>query len=87
MATTRPMAPRSCPGLVRATYKPHSITGGIGFDGRQECFGAFEVQKVCIKLQKLDYYGTYHDRTSYVCSAETLGRTASRPPGPATLPG
>jgi hypothetical protein len=65
--------PWSCHGYA---YQPHSITGGIGFDGRQECFGAFDVQKVCIKLQELDYYGTYYDRTSYVCSAETVANLA-----------
>ncbi|WP_350274734.1 hypothetical protein [Kribbella sp. HUAS MG21] len=51
---------------------PHSITGGIGYDGYQDCVGNYDVQKVCVKLQELDYYGTYYDRTAYRCSAETV---------------
>ena len=67
--------PWSCHGYA---YQPHSITAGIGYDARQECFGAFDVQKVCVKLQELDYYATYYDRTAYNCSAQTVAGAAYR---------
>jgi hypothetical protein len=44
----------------------------IGYDGYMDCTGDFGSQKVCVKLQELDYYGTYYDRTGLSCNAGTV---------------
>ena len=65
----------ACSGTANT---PHSLSypPGVGFDARQTCSGAFGGQYVCVKLQYLDYYGTWRDRTAFWCNAYTVSPTA-----------
>ncbi len=48
----------------------------MGFHATQDCVGAFGVQQVCVKLQELDYYGHFYNRTTWHCSKETAAEHA-----------
>jgi hypothetical protein len=55
---------------------PHSISypdTGIGYDGYSDCEGAYTWNQMCVKLQELDYYKQWYDRTSYSCVGGTQG--------------
>lgn len=67
-----------CRGTANAPARATDQYGnaGIGYDAKQDCFGEFDIHRVCVKLQERDYYGTFYDRTSFFCSRETVAARA-----------
>lgn len=67
-------APWGCKGTAN---KPnaHSYPPGLGWSAKQVCAGDFGVQKVCVYLQYLDYYGKWTNRSTRSCSRETVATT------------
>jgi hypothetical protein len=67
------------PEVVHDPYRAAYIL----FYAQQTCAGSFGVQRVCVQLQELTYFGTFYDRTALVCSATTAGLTQT---GVGTVP-
>ena len=66
--------PWGCHGHANTPHAANDQYGdaGIGYDGYMDCTGGFGAQRVCVKLQELDYYGEYYDRTGLSCNAQTV---------------
>jgi hypothetical protein len=67
-------APWFCHGTANV---PHSLSypPGLAWDAKQVCSGDFGVQKVCVYLQQLDYYGHWTTVSVKWCSRETVAMT------------
>lgn len=62
---------------VGTSNKPTALSypPSLEWSAKQVCTGNYDLQKVCVTLQELDYYSHWYDRTTQSCSRETVAAT------------